>query len=75
MTCDCSRVLSQARFSKAWKQGQEEVQKSSFLSDQLNHTMLKVIMEFLPNEAKKLQLTLALRVTYTLTVSPTQPTC
>ncbi len=34
-------------FSKAWIQ-QEEVQKSSFLSDHLNYNMLKVIMGFLP---------------------------
>ena len=32
---------SQARFFKAWKQSQQEVQKSSFLSEHLNYNMLK----------------------------------
>ena len=32
---------SRARFSKAWKQSHEEVQKSSFLSEHLNYNMLK----------------------------------
>ena len=34
-------ILSQDIFSKAWIQSQEEVQKSSVLSDNLNYNMLK----------------------------------
>ena len=45
---------TQARFFKAWKQSHEEVQKSSYISQNTWITICwKVIMEFLPNDAKQ----------------------